>query len=387
MLVNELLNEQIMDQQTKVLLLIPHLGGGGAEKVMALLARQLSSHKYELHLGVVSGSEPLPQSDFPNLKLHMLRAPRVRSAAFRILTLVRRIKPHVLLSGMFHLNFMVLLLRPLFPRSTRVLIRQNGFVSASLAFDRLPASTRLFYRLLYPRANRVICQTQAMADDLVQTLKLNPNRMVVLHNPIDVDALRASQEHGSDRWTSDNRTGSGPHLLAIGRLSSEKGFDLLLEAFASVQQHFPEARLIVAGAGLEETRLKAQCSNLGLAHTVTFPGRVENLSVYFADATLFVLSSRHEGMPNALLEAAACDLPIVALPAAGGVADLLRNQPGVWLANEISSTALAATLLQALTAFQPGQRYTHAFLEPFKMPHAIQAYEQLIDAMIHERQP
>jgi glycosyltransferase involved in cell wall biosynthesis len=99
-----------------------------------------------------------------------------------------------------------------------------------------------------------------------------------------------------------------------------------------------------------------------------------------------VLSSRHEGMPNALLEAAAAGLPIVALPASGGVADLLRDQPGTWLAREVSSTALAASLLEALADLRPGQRFTHEFIEPFRKDRAIHAYEDLIEATVRKNQ-
>jgi glycosyltransferase involved in cell wall biosynthesis len=370
-----------MDQQTKVLLLIPHLGGGGAEKVFTLLARELSSEKYDVHLGVICSTDPLPQSGFPNLTLHLLGASRVRSSALRVLTLVRRIKPRVILSGMFHLNFLVLLLRPLFPRSTRVLIRQNGFLSASLAIDKLPASTRLLYRLLYPRADRIICQTLTMANDLLETLKLKPEQLVVLPNPLDADALLREAQNSASKGT-----GTGPHLLAVGRLSREKGFDLLLDAFESVRQSFPAADLLIAGAGREEATLKAQCDALGLQQAIHFAGHIDRPSDYFPGATMFVLSSRHEGLPNALLEAAACGLPIVAVPAPGGIAELLRNQPGVWLAKEISSAALATSLQQALAALQPGQRFTHSFIEPFRMDRAVQAYEDFIDADIRDRQ-
>src|SRR5208283_5540313 len=92
--------------------------------------------------------------------VHALDAPRVRAGTFRLLRLVRQLKPDVILSGMAHLNFLVLLLRPFFPPGTRVLVRQNGTVSASLASGELPGTTRLLYRLLYRHADRVICQTR-----------------------------------------------------------------------------------------------------------------------------------------------------------------------------------------------------------------------------------
>jgi glycosyltransferase involved in cell wall biosynthesis len=89
-------------------------------------------------------------------------------------------------------------------------------------------------------------------------------------------------------------------------------------------------------------------------------------------------------LPNALLEAVACGLPIVALPASEGVVDLLRGQPGAWLAPEISSEALAGSLITALKVLQPGQRFAHSFIEKFRFDRAIHAYEDLIDSVLKE---
>jgi glycosyltransferase involved in cell wall biosynthesis len=365
-------------------LLIPHLGGGGAERVMELLARRLPAEKYELHLGLITqaetGAEGLPSG----VQLHALGAPRVRSGAFRLLRLIRRLKPDLILPGIFHLNFLVLLLRPLLPRRTRILARQNGTVSSALSFGGLPGYTRLLYRLLYRRADRVICQTRAMAADLAEQLGLPEDRLVVLPNPVDVEQIRRLIRLNPVPQTGF-RLGPGPHLLAVGRLSREKGFDLLLRALAEVRRQFAEASLLMVGAGPEEAALKAECHALGLDRAVRFAGQVAEPWQYFQAATLFVLPSRHEGLPNALLEAAAAGVPIVALPASGGVAELLSGQLGVWLAPEVSAEALTASLLAALYALRPGERFAHPFVEPFCIDRSIRAYENLIDASLHEQ--
>jgi glycosyltransferase involved in cell wall biosynthesis len=272
-----------------------------------------------------------------------------------MLRLVRQLKPDVILSGMAHLNFLVLLMRPFFPRGTRVLVRQNATVSAALASGDLPFYSRLLYRQLYRHADRVICQTYAMAEDLAAELGLAQERIVVLPNPVDLDGILAS-EGDPVQWR-----GAGPHLLAIGRLSREKGFDLLLEALAAVRERFPNANLAILGAGTEEAPLKDKSRALGLEAAVRFTGHVDRPYAFFPGATLFVLSSRHEGMPNVLLEAAAGGLPIVALPASGGVRELLAGRPGAWLAPEISASALTASLLSALESLRPGQRFPYAF--------------------------
>ena len=90
-------------------------------------------------------------------------------------------------------------------------------------------------------------------------------------------------------------------------------------------------------------------------------------------------------MPNALLEAASAGLPIVAMPASAGLTELLHGQPGVWLAAEITAEALAASLLAALQALRPGERFAHPFVEAFSLDRAIPAFERLIDQTIAER--
>ena len=361
----------------RVLLLIPHLGGGGAERVTMLLTRYLSAEKYDVHLGVITQNEVDGAGVPSSVHLHALGARRVRAGGFRLLRLVRQLKPDLILSGMFHLNFLVLLLSPFFPPGIRVLIRQNGTLSSSLAFGGLPWYTGPLYRLLYRRADRVICQTRAMAEDLARELGLAENRLAVLPNPVDVEEIRTSTSQELYSWS-----GAGPHLLAIGRLSREKGYDLLLHALVQVQGFFPHASLVIAGTGPEEAALKAECHALGLDSAVRFAGYIARPWPYFSAATLFVLPSRHEGLPNALLEAAAAGLPIVALPASEGMVELLRAQPGVWLAPEISAEALAASLLAALGSLRPQERFAHQFVEEFRLGRAIEAYEKLIDTTL-----
>lgn len=338
-------------QRTKVLLLIPHLVGGGAEQVLRLLTRGLSSEKYETHLILITEKEVPPNDLPPWVSVSALGARRVRTSAFKLLRSIWRLKPAVILSGMAHLNFLVLLLRPFLPRGTRVLVRQNGTVSSDLESGTLPVYTRLLYRLLYRHADRVICQSSAMAGDLARTTGVRFERIAVLPNPVDTDAIRKASTDPV-RWE-----GSGPHLLAVGRLSHEKGFDLLLRAFSVVRRQFPAADLVIAGAGPEEAALQAQCCILGIEPAVRLVGYLASPYSFFPGATLFVLPSRHEGMPNAMLEAAAAGLPIVACPASGGVVDFLRQRPQAWLAPEASADGLASTICRALLELHREQRH------------------------------
>lgn len=364
----------------RILLLIPHLGGGGAEQVFTLLTQNLSLARYDLHLALITQRVPRIMPFPPGVTVHSLGSRRVRYSAISLLRLVRRLKPRVIVSGMFHLNFLVLILRPLFPRPLSILIRQNGTVSSALRFGTFPAFTRSLYRLLYPRANRILCQSLAMATDLSNQCRLNPERLTVLANPIDVNGIRASLQSSECLWRDP-----GPNLLAVGRLSREKGFDLLISAFATLRDRLPTVRLVIVGSGPEESALKQQCSNLGLGSAVLFAGQVDRPSAWFPAATAFVLPSRHEAMPNALLEAAAAGLPIVCTPASAGLVELLDQRDGIWIAPEITSDALVFTLHQALSSLAPNQRFQHAFIQDFELNHAIAAYQAVIDQALSEQ--
>jgi glycosyltransferase involved in cell wall biosynthesis len=344
-----------MEQRTRVLLLTPNMGGGGAQHVMLLVARGLSRDRFEVHIGLMRSGDADAGAVPPGVTVHAMGAGRARAATLRLLLLVRRLRPDVILSGAPEISFLALLLRPFFPARTRVLVRQNGTVSAALAHGGVPRYTRLLYRLLYRRADRVICQSRAMAEDLARETGVPNAQIVVLPNPVDLEGILAARDAPSE-WS-----GSGPHLLAVGRLSREKGFDLLIEALAALRKRFPGADLILVGSGREEPALKELCRSLDMEAAVRFAEQVDPPYVFFQGATLFVLPSRYEGMPNALLEAAAAGLPLVSTPASGGVVDLLTGRPGAWLATEISASALADALAKALENLRPGDRFRHGF--------------------------
>jgi len=370
-------------QPIRLLLLIPHLGGGGAERVVAQLARHLDPRRFEVHLGLVAqdfpGAEALPLS----VQVHRLDCEKVRRAAPELLRLVRTIQPDVILSGMAHLNFLVLLLKPLLPRHIPILVRQNTTASSSANswLKRLP------YRYLYPLADKVICQSEAMADDLTDRFATPRTKLTVLANPIDIPTSPAESIHHPSVWPED----AWPRLLVVGRLSPEKGIDLLLCAMPSILSRFPKARAAVLGSGPEESGLRKLCDELHLGEAVTLPGHRLDLAEYYSGATLFIQPSRYEGMPNALLEAAAAGLPIVATPSSRGLCDLIEGALGTWLCSSVSVESLAETMLQALATLSlqitSPLRFDHAFLKPFATETAVASYASLIESIVAPAKP
>lgn len=137
-------------------------------------------------------------------------------------------------------------------------------------------------------------------------------------------------------------------LLAVGRLSPEKGFDLLLEAYALANRRMSLPMLVIVGTGPQAPALRALAEGWGIASRVCFTGFLTNPYPLFRRARLFVLSSRHEGMPTALIEALALKVPVVATDCETGPRELLANgRLGVLVAPN-DPQALAEGLLRGL---------------------------------------
>lgn len=355
-----------MVEKPRVLLLIPRLNAGGAARVSTRVARGLAERGYDVHLATVTG-QVSDDRGRTGVTMHRLGASRVRYGAWRLIRLVRRVRPEVIFSNMAHLNLLVLALRPAFPLGTRILVRNDGGVHP----EQLSRLRRWAFRFLHGSADAVICQSEPMRQELEAELGC-ARSLLVLSNPIAIGRDGAAKRR-ERHWR-----GSGPNLLAVGRLEQRKGFDLLLQAFRAISGQFPGAQLAIVGDGPERQRLAALAAELSIADRVQFTGEMDDPESWFAGATAFVSSSREDALPNALLEAGAAGLPIVATPARGGVAALLANEPGAWVAKDISASALAASLAEAMASLAPGQRFDHAWMGPFAWENAIAGYDDLI---------
>ncbi|MBW3358774.1 glycosyltransferase [Streptomyces microflavus] len=180
----------------------------------------------------------------------------------------------------------------------------------------------------------------------------------------DIDHWLVLTEEDADRWAGDgmNNVGFLPNALAhlphvpsprtartvasIGRLTDQKGIDLLLDTWALVAPQRPDWRLRVYGTGEDEAALKARCTGLGLDGSVEWMGRTDDVEGALAAASVFVQSSRGEGFPLALLEAMAGGVPCAAFDCAPGVREIVRDGEDGLLAPAGDTAALADRLLR-----------------------------------------
>jgi len=204
--------------------------------------------------------------------------------------------------------------------------------------DRKVTAYNWINRRILRRVRRIIAVSETTAEYLSST-GIERQRISVVPNAIEEELLAAPP--------SRDRQSDHVRVVAAGRFSFEKGFDLLLKAVASIRDRAPAFRIYLYGSGPEETRLKKLVADRRLEAIVEFGGFAENLTELFDDMDLMVMPSRSEGMPVVLLEAWARQLPVIAT-AVGGVPELIKDGRNGLLITPFSVDHLAERLGYAL---------------------------------------
>ncbi len=188
-------------------------------------------------------------------------------------------------------------------------------------------------RIVYPWAAVLVVQThhiRAWAET-----QLSSNKVHVIGNPL--------REVAGPLVAAGARPST---IAAVGRLVASKGFDVLLSAFYHVKQQYPAWHLVINGEGPQRALLESQVSELGLDSSVSLSGRTSNVDGILAEAAVFVLSSRYEGFPNALLEAMASGCACIATDCDSGPSDLLQNGDVGLLVPKDDPKALAEAIMR-----------------------------------------
>ncbi len=193
--------------------------------------------------------------------------------------------------------------------------------------------------LTYRRADAVVVQSSAVSHWASSFLRRSS--VHVIPNPVGQVVSGAGHASSIQRRSHT--------VVAMGRLGREKGFDLLLEAFGRCAETHSGWSLVILGEGQERLNLEALAADLGITDRVNIAGQVHDPIAILRDADLFVLSSRYEGFPNALLEAMACGLAVISADCPSGPSDIIRNGvDGVLVPpNDVGALAVAMDCLMA----------------------------------------
>lgn len=360
-------------ERKRVLFLVPSLIGGGAQRVFSILLRHLDRSRFEPHLALLQPTGTYLQDIPDDVIVHNLNISRVRYAAPAIIRAVWKIKPQVILATLGHVNLTLTAIKPFLPRGTRLLIREAAVASAFLSIEtKYPGIWRWFYRHLYRRADTIICLSDSMVEDMVQHFQLPREKLVRIYNPIDAERIQQAAGQQTSPYS-----GPGPHLVSVGRLCEQKGYDILLKAMPAVLERMPNATLFILGEGPLESELKKQVQNLAVGEHVQFVGFQQNPWAYVKYADLFVLSSRYEGMPNVVLEAFAIGTPVVATDCPGAMRELQKAGGQIALAPSEDPEALAKEIVAACAS--PHRHPAQQPMPQFSVSQIVEEYSKLFE--------
>jgi glycosyltransferase involved in cell wall biosynthesis len=363
------------DTPTRVLFLLPTLNGGGAERTALTLLPHLQECGLDARIGLLARGGAFDGEIDPARVLLTRLAPGQMSRVFltrlapgqmsyaplpnfgRILTgiplvplqqldLIWQFRPHVLLSCTHSMNLAAFLSTRAYGRRRVAWILREGINTRAAIEDDTSAGLgralrSLATRHVYRAPDRVLAISQGVADGLAGNFGVPRDRLCVIHNPVDVSrVVRSAQD-------ADGASPPVRFIVACGRLYRQKGFDLLLRAFARLGA--ADLTLVLLGEGPERSSLESLARELGVASRLVMPGFVTNPWSWVARAAAFVLPSRWEGFASVLVEAMACGTPVVAADCEYGPREILRDSEAGLLVRAGDTESLTAAIRQVLT--------------------------------------
>jgi len=358
----------------KITLFIGGLSGGGAERVTCNLANYLAEKKHEVEILTVSNEAStylltsrvtrysLTSSFIP--KSFLRTAVRVLRFSFYLLTNKR----DVYIVFLPKTTFMLLNLRFL----TKAKIIAGQRISPSS----LKGSTQNKLKKYARKADAWTFQTQEQLDWFGNTC--DSARTLVIPNAINPEFIKASYE-GSRK----------PRIVTAGRMTKQKNQELLLRAFEKIKDNFPWVSIELYGEGPEHQTLQRVAEGMGMQNRIIFHGYTSELGERIKDASLFVLSSDYEGMPNALMEAMALGLPCISTDCEGGGARfLIKNEKNGLLVPKGDVDALAAAIDRMLSDREFAEscgREAHKICERLAPEKIYGEWEQFIKEVVEKQ--
>ena len=359
----------------KVSIFIPSLLGGGAERIMVILANEFCERGISVDLVLSKAVGPYLADIQPNIRIVNLNASRLIYSIFPLIKYIRKESPKVMLTALNTSNIIAIIARILSGISFKLVISERAVSSVALRDNPLMRAKLIPFlmRRFYKKADAIIAVSAGVADDLVNEYKQSKSKVFIIYNPIVTSQLiDLSNENFHHKWFGNQDI---PVILAIGRLTSQKNYPLLLNAF-SLLLEIHDARLVILGDGQLKSNLEELAINLNIREKVSFPGFVINPFNWMKNASLFVLSSDYEGLPGALIQAMACGTPVVSTDCPSGPKEILEN--GKW--GKLTPVGNVQLLLKAIADTLAEEKHPDVALraQDFDVAHGVNGYLKVL---------
>ena len=351
-------------------------GPGGIPNVLVNLMNGLAAADTPIDL-LVNGRD-IPELDRLRRDIRVIDLSRRSglTVTLRLAGYLSNERPSALLSTRERAGRQALYARRLTRSAVRILVRVGTHNSVSLQQRNLVQRflRRRALAFTYRRVDGIIAVSRGVAADLAAASGLPPERIVTLNNPtVPEDVRERAAVAVAHPWL---QPGAPPVIMALGRLARVKDYPTLLQAFARLRATAP-LRLMILGDGNQRGALLDLAAHLGVTADVALPGFVANPYSYLSKATLFVLCSRREGSPNALIEALAVGTPVVATDCPSGPGEILDHGRIGRLVSVGDVEGLAGAMKATLDRPPDPDRLRDA-VRPFGMAAGIEAYRRVL---------
>jgi len=298
----------------KIVFILPALNAGGAERVLITLMNNIDQSKFTPEFISFRENGPIKHLINEDIKIHSIgNHSKVYFGLFALLKKLKELKPDIAMTTMAHTNFALLLLEP-FLKNTKIVIREAITLSFFLRRKYTAFFIRKFYQFLYPRADLIISPSSRILREVRSFSNAPKEQSKLLYNPVNLTRIFQSPIH--KREEPDTLL-----FIGAGRLHYQKGFDRLIEKLADFKPDY-DWELILFGEGPEYDSLQRLIHKKGLANNIILYGYSDRPWSYIGAADAFLLPSRAEGLPNAVLESLALGTPVIAMKEAGGIREI-----------------------------------------------------------------
>ncbi|XPJ75406.1 glycosyltransferase (plasmid) [Klebsiella pneumoniae] len=306
-----------------VLFVIPFLGKTGAERVVYNLVNNIDRSKYTPFIVLYAQDDhrnSLLKELNKNVTVEYLNVRgRARYNFHRILfglkSICQKHRIDTLLISDGTANAFVSPFLFLFGHKIKKIARESNLPSL---YEKNKIA-KVLYSLCYKNYDAIIAQSDDMFNDLTGKMGLPEDKVIKINNPLDLKKIRRDMLLISEFELPKNKI----NLLTIGRLTYQKGFDILLKAFSSI--NYNNYHLTIVGNGEDRAKLHALAEQYSLNNNVTFIEEVDNPYSLMKQADIFISCSRWEGYPNVVIEALACGIPVLANNYPGGIGEIINN--------------------------------------------------------------
>lgn len=293
----------------KILFVSASTRGGGAERMLFNIIRSLSP-EYEIRL-LITSKEKISSNIKLNISVENLNKEHASMAFYSIYKVVKSFKPDYMFTTSSSIGYMLIWCKLLSRVSAKIFIRVAVPPSEIVTKSVKNTLLKYVFKLFYCKCDNLIAQTEYMKNDVVQNYHVDESKVLVIRNIVDKNFL----DEQSDVFIPSEFDNDDYNIVASGALYSVKGFDLLIQSIVPIVHEHKNVHLWILGQERYEVGYKKYLQNLiitkKLSDNVHLLGYRSNPYPYYKCANLLVMSSRHEGFPNVVMEALYLKTPVV----------------------------------------------------------------------------